>query len=114
MKLGINTNGPSSLKLSPFAIAHENAGKLLELSALATWPSERNKGHATALLEEVCKQADESGTLLVLQPDGETLEKWYEKFGFARIQDKPVMMCRDPQRMVYDIETDQTVKVGGH
>lgn len=116
MKLGINTNGSSSLKLSYLNALID--GQLLEISDLATWPSERNKGHATALLREVCDEADKSATLLVLTPsafgsDGmttEQLEAWYSTFGFKRIQDKPkVLMCREPKRSVYDIETD-TVK----
>lgn len=118
MKLGINTNGPSSLKLSYMKAVVD--GQLLEISDLATWPTERNKGHATSLLKEVCQEADESQTLLVLVPNSfdtnalttDQLEKWYEKFGFKRIQDKPVLMCRDPKRKVYDIESD-SVKVSG-
>lgn len=118
MKLGIRTNGPSSLKLSYMKAVVD--GQLLEVSAVATWPTERKKGHATSLMKEVCQEADEAQTLLVLVPDSfdpegmntDQLEKWYEKFGFKRIQDKPVLMCRDPKRKVYDIESD-SVKVSG-
>ncbi len=103
MKLGVNMNGPSSLRLSFLTELQDD--KLLELSSLATWPSERGKGHATVLMRQVCDQADEDKTLLLLSPkafseggpDSKKLESWYASFGFVRIQDKPeVLMVRDP------------------
>lgn len=62
------------------------------------------KGHASALMKNVCKEADiEWLTLLVRVKafdDGlsdEQLQKFYGKFGFEKIQDEPCLMSRSPR-----------------
>lgn len=115
MESGLIVKGLSSLKLAPLVGMEEK--QLLELSSLRTAKDSRNQGHATALLKEVCRRADMSMYILVLSPEpfenspltAKDLERWYGKFGFERIQDKPVMLCRDPKQRVYDIETDEFV-----
>lgn len=62
------------------------------------------KGHATALLWEVCREADAACVMLVLFPsafadgmDDAALERWYARFGFVAVQREPaVMMARSP------------------
>lgn len=72
------------------------------LSVQSTNP---RKGHATALLWEVCVEADKWWITLIVQPkkfadgmDEEKLESWYSRFGFEKIQDEPcVLLVRSPQ-----------------
>ena len=76
---------------------------------LSVHASNPRKGQATALMHEVCAEADRSGFVLMLRPepfgDGMTqdmLEAFYGRFGFTRIQAEPVvLMCRDPRRHVH-------------
>ncbi len=63
------------------------------------------KGHATALLHQVCAEADhDRKTLLIhVQPfdDGmsaEQLRKWYARFGFIEVQTNPCLMARSPEK----------------
>lgn len=60
----------------------------------------RGEGLATALMREVCVEADREGISLILEPkqssatgltDGQ-LEGWYERLGFQRFQDHPVVL----------------------
>lgn len=63
------------------------------------------KGHATALLANVCKEADVEGKVLMLQvqkfddgPGNEVLQRWYERMDFKVIQTEPcLLMSRVPQ-----------------
>lgn len=63
-----------------------------------------NKGHARALLHEVCTEADNYWVTLLVQvhafDDGmsdEQLVKFYSRFGFEQIQVEPILMARSPQ-----------------
>lgn len=120
MESGLMAMGHSSLKLSP--LAGMEGKQVLQISDLKTAPEHQNEGEATRLMEEACRRADMSQFLLVLTParfnhgplSDKELERWYAKFGFRRIQDKPVLMCREPKRKVWNIETDQVAEVGGH
>lgn len=76
-----------------------------ELSALEVGPESRRAGQATALMHEVCQEADDAGITLVLfvQPFGQwelsrtQLADWYAKrFGFVPIQAEPMLMARMP------------------
>ena len=105
MEPGTRTNGPASLKLVRMAGIDKSVTQgLLEVKSVKTDKAQRRQGHASALMETVCKEADESKTILVLTPaqfdngpiGTQQLKGWYERFGFAVIQDKPVLMCRDP------------------
>ena len=72
---------------------------------LSVHASNPRKGQATALMHEVCAEADRSGFVLMLRPepfdDGMTLEQllaWYVRFGFELIQREPcLLMVRDPR-----------------
>ena len=57
----------------------------------------RGKGLGTKLLKSVCKEADLDGTTLILMPDSDKLEKWYNTHDFKRVQDEPVLMIRVPK-----------------
>jgi GNAT superfamily N-acetyltransferase len=75
--------------------------RVREILALYTEPAQRNKGYASELLKEVCAEADKHAIVLILKPEpyGSTgglkhLQAFYKKFGFTRIQDRPVLMAR--------------------
>lgn len=57
----------------------------------------RGKGQGTKLLQQVCEEADKAQKVLILMPDNDKLETWYNKFDFKRTQDNPVIMVRNPQ-----------------
>lgn len=59
----------------------------------------QGKGHATALMHRVCKEADKTGHILLLTPksfaDGMTTEQlrdWYGRFGFVELQKEPELL----------------------
>ena len=68
-----------------------------ELHALNVPAEDRNKGYASQLLHDVCREADEHGLTLMLGVDGgEKLIAFYTRWGFQPIQAKPVLMARMP------------------
>lgn len=67
------------------------------LHDLKTDKGMRGKGHASKLLTQVCEEADSIGMTIILMPDDGKLEAWYNKVGFERTQDKPVIMVRQPK-----------------
>lgn len=76
-----------------------------ELSALEVPAESRKSGQASALMHEVCQEADDTGITLVIfvQPFGQfdlsrtQLAEWYAKrFGFVPIQSDPLLMARIP------------------
>lgn len=78
--------------------------KVREVTRLWTAPGNRKQGYATELLKQVCGEADMLGYVLMLQPkefgrsEGlKDLAKWYERFGFVKIQNNPVLMARAPE-----------------
>lgn len=115
MEAGLVVKGPSSLKLSPMQGMEDR--DILQVTSIATDVDQRNQGHASALLKEICRRADMSMFMLVISPepfgkralDAKQLERWYEKLGFVTIQKKPVLMAREPKVMKYDINTDEMV-----
>ena len=64
-------------------------------------------GEATALMWSVCREADNASMVLIVQAEpfapGLTLDrlrKWYSKFGFVPIQERPcVLLARQPERV---------------
>lgn len=63
----------------------------------------RRQGYGTELMQAVCDEADALGFVLILQPKpfGDGLDKdkligWYQRFGFIKTQNKPVLMARAP------------------
>ena len=66
----------------------------MEVSHVNTDELHRGQGYATKLLEKVCKVADNDTIVLILQP---AVNSFYERFGFVKIQDDPVLMARQPK-----------------
>ena len=77
-----------------------------EVACLHVPASEQGLGYATALMHNVCREADAAGIVLVLWPqpygedtamDRDQLQHWYaRRFGFAVVQPEPLMMAREP------------------
>lgn len=77
---------------------------VLEVVRVWTDPEARKQGFATELIKSIIDDADIEGRVLILRPKTfgnvglENLAKWYERFGFSTIQNKPVqLMARMPQ-----------------
>jgi predicted GNAT family acetyltransferase len=81
----------------------EGAEGVLEVVRVWTDPQQRKQGFATELMKSITEDADIEGRVLMLNPKPfgrvglENLQAWYERFGFAVIQKKPVLMARMPQ-----------------
>jgi predicted N-acetyltransferase YhbS len=71
---------------------------LRELTELSTGSEEQGKGHGSALMREVCEEADKSATVLMLIADSTKLADWYSRFGFQLIQVTPRLMLRSPRQ----------------
>lgn len=77
-----------------------------ELVSLEVPAADRRKGYARELLEQVTREADEHGFVLILIPEAfgdepamstAQLAQWYQRrFGFQAISAKPLMMARMP------------------
>ena len=75
-----------------------------EVSELFVPAADRRKHLATALMNFICQEADANGITLLLiarpygedGPDEDALVAWYERFGFASLQDtsKGLFMAR--------------------
>lgn len=83
-----------------------NLDSLRQITALKTEPSQRRKGHAQWLMCEVCVEADNTQTVLLLEakPDEDGaldeggLELFYRRFGFRVVQREPtLLMARQPR-----------------
>ena len=101
MKPGTYTSGHASCKLRYSQVVPANLrGRLLEVTRLFTPEQHRNKGHATKLIEKLARYADADRITLLLMPKpyGESalgvpeLLQFYARFGFAELQDKPVIL----------------------
>lgn len=80
--------------------------RLKLLTHLFVSAEHRQQGHATALLNQLAQEADEAQIAILLQPgiyDGEMqdkdLIKFYEKHGYATLQDEPHLMVRFPKHV---------------
>ena len=95
------SNEHSSAEIVATTIA--GAEGVLELVRVWTDPEARKQGFATELIKSICEDADIEGRVLMLNPKTfgrvglENLVPWYERFGFAIIQKKPVLLARMPQ-----------------
>ena len=75
--------------------------------------SNPRKGYGRRLMVEVCREADEAGMVLIVQPgqfdEGMTTEqltRWYESFGFMALpkeDDAPTVMARSRYGKPLDI-----------
>ena len=86
----------------PMGLPEEMRDQIREL--IDVHSENQRKGHASALLRNLCKEADADWLTLLVQvyayDDGmssEQLRKWYAKFGFVLVQEDPMLMARSPQ-----------------
>lgn len=75
---------------------------VLEVAAVKS--ANERKGHATALMYQVCAEADRNAKVLMLMvtEEAEKLVKWYQRFGFKPTKDAldtPVVMVRAPEAL---------------
>jgi hypothetical protein len=108
MKSGIRRVGAATcmIRQSDAFPDHLKAG-IREISRLQTHHTSQNKGYATSLVHQICREADHDRIVLVLWPNpfGDSislsrtqLQEWYEReFGFTAIQHDPLLMARQPQ-----------------
>lgn len=105
MTPGLRKLKSASLRVAvPMGLPSEMRPHIRELiDVRATNP---RKGHASALLGKICKEADRDHWTLIVQVKAfddsgltdEQLQKFYSKFSFTMIQTEPVvLMARSPQ-----------------
>lgn len=104
MKLGKRVFGAASCKLGRTVQVPEHMRDgIVELSGLFCPANQRREGYATALVDQICNEADEAGKVLLLHvapyaPDAmdkQQLAAWYAgRFGFQPIQAEPLLMAR--------------------
>ena len=107
MKPGTVQLGAASCRLAYSQLVPGNLrGKLREIASLVVDQASRGRGAATALLDSIIEQADQTGValLVVVEPfddeplDAAKLRDWYAKFHFVEIQAMPCVMVRTPRR----------------
>lgn len=104
MRYGIRQHGGASCLISAFLAVPERMRKdIRELSKLECKITERGQGHATELMESICKEADSKRMILVLTVgafgddapmNAEQLADWYATFDFNTLQKEPLMLVR--------------------
>lgn len=104
MQIGHRTYNGADLRISQGPIDEDNCRLISHVHTMA---EHRRKGDASKLMRNVCMEADENGTVLVLEPkapehdkpmDDIDLQLWYRRYGFERIQSEPVvLMMRAPR-----------------
>jgi hypothetical protein len=103
MKIGIRKHESASLKLSynTNVPAHLRGG-LMEITHVES--GHKRQGHATQLMRNVCAEASENDVILLLMPrpfgtfdmTREELTEWYQRLGFAVLQQSPLLLVRPP------------------
>ena len=106
MKTGSRSIGPASLRVRRSnALPHDMQDSTREIANLEVPAGQQRRGYATTLMHKVCREADSAGLVLILWPApyGDTgmsldqLAAWYaDEFGFAAIQQEPMLMARLP------------------
>lgn len=110
LKPGTVELGPARLEISLYGpVRPKLRSGVREITGVWCAPAERRRGHASALLREVCTDADEAGITLVLMPEAfgegyggpfmsdESLAAWYARgFGFFTLQPSPLILMRMP------------------
>jgi GNAT superfamily N-acetyltransferase len=101
---GIRQHKSASLRIAlPAGLPEDMREGISEI--ISVHSGNQRKGHASALLSNVCKEADKLHQVLFLRveayDDGignEQLLKWYGTHGFKIVQNYPVvLMARDPK-----------------
>lgn len=86
-------------------VIHFDDGDHALLTSIKVQQAFRREGHGTALLEDVCADADREGVTLILNVesymdgglDDMQLWTWYERFGFRGNIDLGIGMTRPPR-----------------
>lgn len=107
MDMGTRAYEGASLLIAPLTGIEESMTNQVRLIVrMQTDPDCRRQGHATKLLRQVCMEADDALTVLVLTPtpfldaplNATALAVFYRRFGFETIQTDPtVLMSRAPR-----------------
>lgn len=108
MQPGLRRHKSASLRVSiAQALPVEMWEQTRELIAVQS--GNRGRGEASALLHQVCAEADRAWLTLILKPEPfapgleqAQLEKFYSRFGFVEIQHEPCLMSRAPRRPEFD------------
>ena len=100
MKTGTVALGNASLHLGYSGIIKPNQrGLVREITEFFVPENQRGNGEGSALLREVCEEADSKAIILILIADGVRLATYYQRFGFVIVpynDDKPILMARKP------------------
>lgn len=104
MTPGPRTHRSASLRIAePLGLPEDMRADVLEVVSLLS--ADRGKGHAKALMFQVCTEADRAWKTLFIhvEPDisgltFDQLTKFYSGLGFVEIQKEPLLMARSPQR----------------
>lgn len=97
------SNEHSSAEVQPNRCLPPEMAEVMEVLKVTTDLAHRKQGHASAVVREIVRDADKTGTVLILQPRPYgtigliNLRGWYERFGFMQIQANPVLMARQPR-----------------
>jgi predicted GNAT family N-acyltransferase len=98
MKTGTIQLGNASIHIGYSQIAKPNQrGFLRELSEFNVPEEFRGRGEGSNLLSDVCLQADQTNTYLLLLADNQRLKDFYSRFKFNTISSKDdMLMVRVP------------------
>lgn len=104
MKLGERKFGAARCKVNrTTSIPEHMRDRVREITSVYVPAEQRNQGHATKLMHQLCNEADEAGYVLLLSAkaygdgdmDDSQLTQWYARtFGFAVIQAEPLLLAR--------------------
>jgi hypothetical protein len=95
VKTGHRTHASASLRISYTTLVPSNLrGRLREVSHFES--TEPGQGHGTALMSQVCAEADGARVVLILMPTSDRLTYFYARHGFKPIQAEPALMMRVP------------------
>ena len=99
MKPGTITLGNASIHVGYSGVIKANKrGLLRELSEFNVPEEHRGKGEGSALLSDVCEQADQDGLMLMITADTPRLCAFYARHGFIVIQDEGVILMARKHR----------------
>lgn len=105
--IGLHTHKGASLRIVKPQLPAEASEtvRATVLEVMGVQSDNPRKGHATALMYQVCAEADRDAKVLMLMvtENAEKLVKWYQRFGFLPTKDDldtPVVMVRAPQQLM--------------
>ena len=101
MKNGTLALGDASLHIGySQVIEPSQRGFVREITEFFVPEPQRGKGQGTALLTDVCEQANQHKLMLIIIADNARLQSFYVRHDFITIQDEPViLMMRNPKEV---------------